>query len=131
MNHKQIQKAIDAASKFGGGYITVPPGVYLTGSVSLATNVYMVLEPGAVLQGSADPKYVHGFPLYFFLLLLCLYWFAYFDCAFVAFVAFPFPSVLLEFKGTTTMTGIIGTLYKVAQLYDCLLLCVCAETRLI
>ena len=31
----------------------VPPGVYLTGKVSLKSHVYLVLEPQGVIQGSA------------------------------------------------------------------------------
>ena len=55
LSHTAISRAVAAASAAGGGYVVVPEGVFLTGSVSLATNVYLVLEPGAVLQGSANP----------------------------------------------------------------------------
>jgi hypothetical protein len=58
-----IQRAIDAAAgalAAGGGdvgYVRVPPGGYLVGTVNLTSNVYLVLESGAVLQGSSDPQH--------------------------------------------------------------------------
>ena len=60
LNQKSIQMAITAAAAAGGGYVTVPRGVFLTGSVSLASSVYIVLEAGAVLQGSADPQHYNN-----------------------------------------------------------------------
>ena len=50
-----IQKAVDAASKAGGGEVLLPKGVYLSGSVFLKSGVDFHLADGAVLKGSPDP----------------------------------------------------------------------------
>src|SRR5664280_851158 len=47
-----IQKAIDDCSGSGGGTVTVPTGVFLTGTIFLKNNVILYLENGAVLLGS-------------------------------------------------------------------------------
>jgi len=47
-----IQKAIDDCSASGGGTVTVPAGVFLTGTIFLKNNVILYLENGAVLLGS-------------------------------------------------------------------------------
>lgn len=49
-----IQKAIDAASKAGGGMAYVPPGDYLTGGLVIQNRVRLHLEAGATLRGSTD-----------------------------------------------------------------------------
>ena len=50
-----IQKAIDTASASGGEAVLVPPGTYLIGSVEIKSHTDLLLQPGAVLHGSADP----------------------------------------------------------------------------
>ncbi|MEI9974725.1 MAG: glycoside hydrolase family 28 protein, partial [Ignavibacteriota bacterium] len=57
--HKEtaaIARAIDAAAKAGGGTVVVPPGRYLTGAVTLKSNVAFEVEAGATLLGSPDPE---------------------------------------------------------------------------
>lgn len=54
MNTHAIQTAIDACAEAGGGQVLVPPGSFLTGSVSLKSNVELHLAMGATLYGSAD-----------------------------------------------------------------------------
>lgn len=49
-----IQKAIDAAAAAGGGRVVLPPGTYLSGSISLKSRVTLHLEKGATLLGSTD-----------------------------------------------------------------------------
>ena len=49
-----IQKTIDACNKDGGGTVEVPPGTFLTGTISLKSNVNLHLESGAVLLGSPN-----------------------------------------------------------------------------
>ena len=49
-----IQKAIDACNGAGGGTVDVPPGTFLTGTISLKSNVELHLESGAVLLGSPN-----------------------------------------------------------------------------
>ena len=51
---KAIQEAIDACAQSGGGRVTVPPGVYLTGTVWLRDNVELHLEHGSVLKASTN-----------------------------------------------------------------------------
>ena len=49
-----IQRALDAAGAAGGGRVTLPPGVYLSGALWLRSGVDLHLEKGAVLKGSTD-----------------------------------------------------------------------------
>ncbi|MCF0069711.1 glycosyl hydrolase family 28 protein [Dyadobacter sp. CY261] len=56
LNTRAIQAAIDQCYAKGGGEVIVPAGRYFTGTVFLKSNVYLNLMPGAVLQGSYDPK---------------------------------------------------------------------------
>ena len=51
-----IAKAIAACAKAGGGTVLLPPGRYLTGAISLQSNMTLEIEAGAVLVGSPDPE---------------------------------------------------------------------------
>ena len=51
MDTAAIQRAIDTAHAAGGGRVTVPPGIYLAGTVQLRSHVELHLEKGAVLKG--------------------------------------------------------------------------------
>ncbi len=55
-----LQNAIDACSQAGGGTLYFPPGRYLTGSLSLRSDIVLHLDAGAVLLGSQDPA---GYPV--------------------------------------------------------------------
>lgn len=58
-----IQKAIDAASKGGGGTVYFGPGTYLTGTLFLKSGVCLHLDAGATLLGSTDLEdYPHVVP---------------------------------------------------------------------
>ena len=50
-----IQSAIDACFLAGGGRVSVPAGVFLTGGLRLRSHVELHLERGAILRGSRDP----------------------------------------------------------------------------
>ena len=54
MNTAAIQRAVDECFRKGGGTVLVPPGVFLTGTIQLRTNVDLHLESGAKLKGSAN-----------------------------------------------------------------------------
>ena len=54
-NRGAINKAIDAAAAAGGGTVDFPPGVWISGSIHLRSNVTLHLEAGALLEASADP----------------------------------------------------------------------------
>jgi len=54
VNTAAIQAAVDACSAAGGGIVVIPPGIYLTGTVFLKSNLTLRLESGAVLRGSPD-----------------------------------------------------------------------------
>ncbi len=56
-----IQAAIDACFAAGGGEVTVPEGVFLTGSIRLRSRVTLHLLTGAVLKGSRDPEDYFGY----------------------------------------------------------------------
>jgi hypothetical protein len=47
-----IQKAIDAAGAAGGGVVHFPTGRFLSGTITLRSNITLYLSPGAVLLGS-------------------------------------------------------------------------------
>lgn len=49
-----IQAAIDACTTMGGGTVYLPPGNYLTGTITLKDNVTFHLGPNARLLGSAS-----------------------------------------------------------------------------
>ena len=49
-----IQKAIDACTSTGGGTVYLPPGNYLTGTISLKDNVTFHIGPSARLLGSTS-----------------------------------------------------------------------------
>lgn len=53
---KAIAAAIDACHNAGGGRVTVPAGVYLTGAIHLKSNVDLEVAKGATLRFSTDPK---------------------------------------------------------------------------
>ncbi len=49
-----ITRAIEAASKNGGGTVFFPAGTYVTGTFELLSNVTLRLGAGSVLEGSRD-----------------------------------------------------------------------------
>ncbi len=49
-----IQQTIERCSAFGGGEVVVPAGDYLTGALSLRSNVVLRVEESATLNGSPD-----------------------------------------------------------------------------
>ena len=49
-----IQAAIDACTNEGGGIVFVPPGDYLTGTITLKDNVTLHVGPSARLLGSTS-----------------------------------------------------------------------------
>lgn len=52
LNTTAINAAINACAQQGGGIVTVPRGVYVTGTVNMQSHVTLRLERGAVLRGS-------------------------------------------------------------------------------
>lgn len=51
---KEIQQAIDACYKNGGGRVIVPDGKFIIGTIVLKSNVELYLENGAILEASLD-----------------------------------------------------------------------------
>ena len=51
---QSIQAAIDSCAQSGGGYVLVPSGRFLSGTIFLKDHVYLKLSPGAVLLGSKN-----------------------------------------------------------------------------
>jgi polygalacturonase len=54
LNTKNINNAIVAASKKGGGVVMVPAGLWLTGPIELKNNVNLYLAKNALLQFTSD-----------------------------------------------------------------------------
>lgn len=52
LNTRALQRAIDAAHHAGGGVVSLPPGIFLTGGLRLYSHVTLHLEAGSVLRGS-------------------------------------------------------------------------------
>jgi hypothetical protein len=49
-----INTVIETCANHGGGIVYFPPGVYLSGSLHLKTNVTLFVDSGAVLRGTRD-----------------------------------------------------------------------------
>lgn len=56
INTEAIQKAIEQCYEEGGGTVYIPEGVFITGTISLKSNINLYLESGSVLTGSPDLK---------------------------------------------------------------------------
>lgn len=54
LNTQSINNAIDACSKKGGGVVLVPEGLWLTGPVTMKSNVNLHVKRAAVLQFTDD-----------------------------------------------------------------------------
>jgi hypothetical protein len=52
LNTQMIQQAVDACHEAGGGVVSVPKGVFLTGSLRLKSGVVLRIEKDAILRGS-------------------------------------------------------------------------------
>ena len=55
-NRKAINRAIETCSKKGGGRVVVPAGTFLTGAITLKSNVNLVIEKDAVLKFAFEPE---------------------------------------------------------------------------
>src|SRR5262249_18111207 len=49
-----ISRTVRAASAAGGGRVLFPPGIYVTGTFELLSNVTLEVQAGAVIQGSKN-----------------------------------------------------------------------------
>ena len=54
LNTLAIQQAIDIAAKQGGGVVRIPSGFFVTGAITLRSNINLHFDAGAVLQFSSD-----------------------------------------------------------------------------
>lgn len=54
LNTDAIRNAITALASQGGGRLTFPPGIWLTGPIGLTNNLELHLEEGALVQFSPD-----------------------------------------------------------------------------
>ncbi len=54
LNSEAFAKAIDVLSSYGGGRLTVPAGVWLSGPITLKDNIELHIRPDAVLLFSTD-----------------------------------------------------------------------------
>jgi polygalacturonase len=54
LDTKGINKAVEACVKAGGGTVLVPPGVFVTGTFRLYSNINLFLSPGAVIMASEN-----------------------------------------------------------------------------
>ncbi|TWP47279.1 glycoside hydrolase family 28 protein [Lentzea tibetensis] len=61
-NTDAFRKAIEACNKAGGGQVVVPAGSFLTGAITLLSNVNLVVSQGATIKFSTDAK---DFPMVF------------------------------------------------------------------
>ncbi|APZ46076.1 exo-poly-alpha-D-galacturonosidase [Polaribacter reichenbachii] len=56
LNTDAIQQAINECSKNGGGIVTFKPGVYLTGSIFIKSNIKFIIPKGTEIKGSENIK---------------------------------------------------------------------------
>jgi len=61
LNTAAFAKAVAACGRAGGGSVIVPPGVYVTGPISLVSHMALVVEKGATIQ-AADRFSDFGLP---------------------------------------------------------------------
>jgi len=54
INTRPIQAAIDAAAGAGGGTVVLKPGVYMSGSLFVRSNVTLLIGRGATIKGLRD-----------------------------------------------------------------------------
>ena len=55
VNTKSIQQAINEVAARGGGRVVIPaPGIYMTGTIHLKSNINLEIEAGATLLGSPN-----------------------------------------------------------------------------
>jgi polygalacturonase len=54
MDSDAINKAIDDCEQSGGGTVYFPPGIFLSGSIHLKSNVALYLDHGATILGSPN-----------------------------------------------------------------------------
>jgi len=54
INTSYINGAIELCEKQGGGTVIIPPGIFITGTIHLKSNVNLYLEKGAVIKGISD-----------------------------------------------------------------------------
>ena len=54
LNTQVIQNTIDECAKNGGGTVYVSDGVYMTGSITLKSNICLHIQANATLLGSPD-----------------------------------------------------------------------------
>lgn len=59
-NASAIQKTINAASAAGGGTVVIPSGTFLSGPLTLASNIDLYLSSGATLKAVAMSSYGSG-----------------------------------------------------------------------
>ena len=52
VNTAVIQQVIDSVAAAGGGTVAIPPGIFLTGTLCLRSNIDLRIEPGGVLKGT-------------------------------------------------------------------------------
>lgn len=55
LNHKSINKAIQACHDAGGGRVIIPQGTFYTGPITLLSNVNLHLSEGAILKFTTNP----------------------------------------------------------------------------
>lgn len=60
MSTVAIQKAVDTCAETGGGYVYVPQGEFITGTIYLQSNVFLYICPGGKLLGSMAFKDYSG-----------------------------------------------------------------------
>ena len=62
VNTVALQHAIDSAAKLGGGTVDIPPGVFMSGTLLLKSNVNLHVEIGATLKGTTrlEGYLLHG-----------------------------------------------------------------------
>lgn len=53
-NAAAINRAVVAAADAGGGTVVVPPGVFMSGPITLLSNVTLYLESGSIIRGSTQ-----------------------------------------------------------------------------
>ena len=62
LDHKDINLAIDACARAGGGTVYFPAGTYLCGSIHLRSHVHLLIDAGATILGGSTYDPAEEFP---------------------------------------------------------------------
>ncbi len=62
LEHKAINRTIQACASAGGGTVYFPPGIYHSGSIRLKSNITLSIDPNATILGTGNQRNAYDIP---------------------------------------------------------------------